>query len=179
MVDRSPSIAAIGIIGRHNNPLHVALFPATHQDYEDPRDQLEYEMMLNSSIDIFEARMPTKTVGHDFGLLHALDERIALYGWLLNTGVKLVIVVDMEGRVAPNAEAAKTSILGLRNSDLLPAFQALQTVYMRLLQNPFYTPDDHDPKTAKTRGDLQITSPRFIKEIDRIGKNWYPGALNL
>lgn len=120
MLDRSPSLAAIGIIGRHNNPLHVALFPATYHDKQEPRDQLEYEMMLNSSLDIFEARMPSKTVGHDFGLLHALDERIALYGWLLNTGVKLVVVVDMEGRVAPNSEAAKTSMLGLRNSDLLP-----------------------------------------------------------
>ncbi|KAK4610434.1 Trafficking protein particle complex subunit 2-like protein [Fulvia fulva] len=178
-MDRSPSIAAIGVIGRHNNPLHVALFPATYQDKEEPRDQLEYEMMLNSSLDIFEARIPSKTVGQDFGLLHALDERIALYGWLLNTGVKLVIVVDMEGRVAPNSEAVKTSMLGLRNSDLSPAFQALQTAYIRLLRNPFYTPDDHDPKTAKTRGNMQITSSRFIKEIDNIGKNWYPGALNL
>lgn len=64
--------------------------------------------------------MPSKAVGHDFGLLHALDERIALYGWLLNSGVKLVIIVDMEGRTAPNEQAAKTSILGLRNSDLTP-----------------------------------------------------------
>lgn len=83
-------------------------------------------MLLNSSLDIFEARMPSKTVGHDFGLLHALDERIALYGWLLNTGVKLVIVVDMEGRTAPNAEAAKTSILGLRGSDLTPVSALLR-----------------------------------------------------
>ncbi|KAF2166868.1 hypothetical protein M409DRAFT_66417 [Zasmidium cellare ATCC 36951] len=179
MVDRSPSIAAIGVIGRHNNPLHIALFPATYQDKQETRDKLEYSMLLNSSLDIFEARMPSKTVGHDFGLLHALDERIALYGWLLNTGVKLVIVVDMEGRMAPNAEAAKTSILGLRGTDLTPAFQALQTAYVRLLRNPFYVPDDHDSKTAKTRSNLQIDSPKFINEVDRIGRNWYPGALNL
>ena len=76
--------------------------------------------MLNSCLDIFEARMPSKTVGHDFGLLHALDERLAMYGWLTNTGVKLVIVVDMEGRTAPTPEAGKTAILGLRNSDLAP-----------------------------------------------------------
>lgn len=120
IMDRSPSIAAIGVTGRHNNPLHISLFPATGGSYEAERDNLEYSMMLNSCLDIFEARMPGKTVGHDFGLLHALDERIAMYGWLLNTGVKLVIVVDMEGRTAPNSEAAKTAILGLRNSDLTP-----------------------------------------------------------
>lgn len=122
-MDRSPSIAAIGILGRHNNPLHIALFPSTgppDSDYDAPRDELEYSMMLNSCLDIFEARIPTKTVGHDFGLLHALDERIAMYGWLLNTGVKLVVVVDMEGRTAPNAEAARLAVLGLRGSDLTP-----------------------------------------------------------
>ena len=42
--------------------------------------------MLNSCLDIFEARIPSKTIGHDFGLLHALDERIAMYGWVTNTG---------------------------------------------------------------------------------------------
>lgn len=55
------------------------------------------------------------------------------------------------------------------------AFQALQTSYIRLLRNPFYIPDEHDPKIKKTAGSLQITSPRFVKDIERIGKTWYPG----
>lgn len=79
--------------------------------------------MLNSCLDIFEARMPTKTVGHDFGLLHALDERIAMYGWVTNTGVKLVIVVDMLGRKAPTPEAAKLAMLGLKGADMVPVSQ--------------------------------------------------------
>lgn len=127
-MDRAPSIAAIAIMGRHNNPLHIALFPATgstESQYAAERDQLEYHMMLNSCLDIFEARIPTKAIGHDFGLLHALDERIAMYGWLLNTGVKLVIVVDMEGRQARNAEEAKLGMLGLRGSDLTPVHGTL------------------------------------------------------
>jgi hypothetical protein len=108
-----------------NNPLHIALFPCmvtAAEQTSDPapqeRDELEYSMMLNSCLDIFEARMPTKTAGHDFGLLQALDERLAMYGWLLNTGIKLVIVVDMEGRPAEAGQL--TSALGLRNSDLTP-----------------------------------------------------------
>lgn len=107
-----------------NNPLHISLFPATttipSSPYNTPRNALEYSFMLNSSLDIFEARMPSKTVGHDFGLLHALDERHAMYGWLTNTGVKFVIVVDMEGRTAPNTEAGRVAGLGLRGSDLVP-----------------------------------------------------------
>ncbi|KAI7098881.1 hypothetical protein KC339_g8611 [Hortaea werneckii] len=168
METRQPSIAAIGIIGRHNNPLHISLFPSTTTNApsssdrpgetvpQHGRDKLEFSFMLNSSLDIFEARMPSKGIGHDFGLLHALDERIAMYGWLLNTGVKLIIVVDMEGA------SGKAGMGG--------------TAYIRLLRNPFYIPDDHDPKLAKEkRGSLQITSPRFIKEVERIGKAWYPG----
>lgn len=179
-----------------NNPLHISLFPAEGDGQDTKRDDLEYNFMLNSCLDIFEARMPTKTVGHDFGLLHALDERIAMYGWLTNTSVKIVIVIDMEGRPAATAEAGKAAMLGLRSSDLTPvsaiisgqpaactdhplqAFHAIQTAYIKLLRNPFYAPDDHDPKLRKGRADsLQIISPRFIKEIERIGKTWQPGAL--
>lgn len=77
--------------------------------------------MLNSTLDIFESRSASAgPISVDFGLLHALDDRIALYGWLLNTGIKLVIVVDMLGRTAPNAEAARTAVLGLRTTDLYP-----------------------------------------------------------
>ena len=107
---RSPSIACIGIIGRHNNPLHISLFPATGAGYEAERDKLEYSFMLNSCLDIFEARMPTKGLTQDFGLLHALDERIAMYGWVTNTGVKIVVVVDMEG--APSEVMKVTAELG-------------------------------------------------------------------
>ncbi|USW58733.1 Putative trafficking protein particle complex subunit 2 [Septoria linicola] len=177
-MDRAPSIAAIGVVGRHNNPLHISIFPATgstESQYATPRDTLEYTMMLNSCLDIFEARIPSKSIGHDFGLLHALDERIAMYGWLLNTGVKLIIVVDMEGRQARSQEEAKLGVLGLRNSDLAPAFHALQTAYVNLLRNPFYVPDEHDPKTASQKGNMQIRSAKFIKEVERVGQIWFPG----
>ena len=118
MDTRTPSIACIGVIGRHNNPLHISLFPAKGEEYAAERDRLEFSFMLNSCLDIFEARMPSKGLTHDFGLLHALDERIAMYGWLTNTGVKLVVVIDMEG--APAEGAKVTAGLGLRNSDLTP-----------------------------------------------------------
>lgn len=48
--------------------------------------------------------------------------------------------------------------------------------YIRLLQNPFYTPDEHTPMAAaggKAKG--QITSKKFIAEIKRIGNVWKPG----
>jgi trafficking protein particle complex subunit 2 len=58
----------------------------------------------------------------------------------------------------------------------IQAFHALQTAYIRLMRNPFYIPDDHDPKINRSRASLEITSPGFIKEVQRIGRNWYPGG---
>ena len=56
-------------------------------------------------------------------------------------------------------------------------FKALQTAYIRLLQNPFYTPDDHTPMVATNgRGSAgEITSEKFIAEVKRIGDVWKPG----
>ncbi|KAK8212937.1 hypothetical protein M8818_003102 [Zalaria obscura] len=176
MANRSPAVACIGVIGRHNNPLHISLFPAEGE--QEPRNKLEFSFMLSTCLDIFEARMPTKMVGQDFGLLQAIDERLAMYGWLTNTGVKFVIVVDMEGRA--QQEGKNAAVLGLRNSDLTPAFHALQTAYIRLLRNPFYSPDEHSPahmNTHKQVGSTQITSKRFLQEVDRIGRSWYPGMV--
>jgi hypothetical protein len=55
------------------------------------------------------------------------------------------------------------------------AFQALQTAYIRLLRNPFYVPDEHDSRRAKVNASLEINSPNFIREVERIGNAWYPG----
>jgi trafficking protein particle complex subunit 2 len=76
--------------------------------------------MLSSCLDIFEARMPQKTADQDFGLLQALDERLAMYGWLTNTGVKFVIAIDMEGREATVNDPKLNAAIGIRDSDLKP-----------------------------------------------------------
>lgn len=43
-----------------------------------------------------------------------------MYGWLTNTGVKFVIVVDMEGRPATAADSKIATVVGLRDADLKP-----------------------------------------------------------
>ncbi|ORY08925.1 Sedlin [Clohesyomyces aquaticus] len=176
MTNRVPSIACIGVLGKHNNPLHISLFPP------EERAPLEFQFLLSSCLDIFEARLPHKTLDQDFGLLQAVDERLAMYGWLTNTGVKFVIVVDMEGRPATALDSKSTTAVGIRDSDLKPAFRALQTAYIMLLRNPFYNPDDHSPLTANAEqriGSTQITSRKFIHEVKRIGDSWVPGAGNI
>lgn len=177
---------------KQNNPLHISLFPA------EERAPLEFQFLLSSSLDIFEARLPHKTADQDFGLLQAVDERLAMYGWLTNTGVKFVIVVDMEGRPATALDSKAATAVGLRDADMKPvssvsvpacvyltfvkAFRALQTAYIMLLRNPFYNPDEHSPVTANAEqriGSTQITSRKFIQEVKRIAEAWAPGVTNI
>lgn len=176
----TPAIACIGIIGQYDNPLHMSLFPP-HET-----EELEMSFLLNSSLDIFDIRLRNKTVGQDLGLLHAVDERLATYGWLTNTGTKFIIAIDMMGRppaeVTPNTSARNLPpVLGLRDADLKPAFKAIQTAYIALLMNPFYTPEVRPPMqamqaTGKSSG---IKSKRFTAEMQRIGRSWYPGITNM
>jgi hypothetical protein len=64
--------------------------------------------------------LPHKPADQDFGLLQTVDKRLAMYGWLTNTGVKFVIVVDMEGRAATAQDSKASMAVGLRDADLKP-----------------------------------------------------------
>lgn len=144
--------------------------------------------LLNSSLDIFDIRLKSKPLDQDLGLLHAVDERLATYGWLTNTGIKFIIAIDMLGR-APTAPSATENlsasnviqnpppVLGLRDADLKPAFKAIQSAYVNLLMNPFYTPEMRTPMQAfaATGRNPEITSKKFKAEMGRIGTIWYPG----
>ncbi|CAF9913176.1 hypothetical protein IMSHALPRED_000935 [Imshaugia aleurites] len=165
----TPSIACIGIIGKHDNPLHIALFPP-HTNH--PSAHLEFSFLLNASLDIFDARARDRNrVDQDLGMLQAVDERLSIWGWETGTGTRFAVVVDAWGK------AGNKGLRGIADGDLRGAFKALQTAYIRLLQNPFYVPDEHTPMavaSGRVNGG-QITSKRFVEEVRRIGKVWRPG----
>jgi hypothetical protein len=77
---------------------------------------------LNSCLDIFDIRCKQTSVDQDLGLLHAIDERLAAYGWLTTTGVKFVIIVDLFGQEESlgAGKPAGPAINGLRDSDMKP-----------------------------------------------------------
>lgn len=159
----------------------------------------------------------TAPLSGDYGLLHAVDERLAAYGFETNTGVKLVAVVDTRGRridgralgsLAQQQEgdsgggagarsrgisgasagagfvggggsssaAAAAAVVGLRESDMKVVFRAMQAAYVRLLQNPFYEPDEH---SASGGGGRKIASKRFEADMKRIGEGWTVGVTSL
>ncbi|RFU29662.1 hypothetical protein B7463_g6662, partial [Scytalidium lignicola] len=176
-----------------NNPLHITIFPShipgtsSSPPRQAPiRTPLQFSLLLSSTLDIFEARSkPNSSSGGnlsgDFGLLHAIDERLAAYGFETNTGVRFVVVVDMRGRFV-NEVASPTGKgpgqlgpggLGLRDGEMKPVFKAMQAAYVRLLQNPFYEPDEYTPPGG--RGGKPITSRRFTADMRRIGEAWSPG----
>lgn len=134
----APSIACVGVIGKlvcvvlcrfldvivanncfwQNNPLQISVFPP----HEGSR--FSFHLFLNSCLDIFAIRQQHVSVDQDLGLLHAFDERFAAYGWLTNTGVKFVVIVDMMGKNASGSteDSANTIPLpGVRGADLKPA----------------------------------------------------------
>lgn len=135
----------------------------------------------------------------DFGLLHAVDDRLAAYGFETNTGVRMVCVVDMRGRRVDGGSgsggggsggsgggggvgsarpsAALAAATGLRDAELKPVFRAMQTAYVRLLQNPFFEPDEHSPPGGL--GGSKITNKKFVEDMKRIGESWTPGVVNL
>ncbi|OAT14410.1 hypothetical protein BDBG_09442, partial [Blastomyces gilchristii SLH14081] len=165
----SPSIACIGIIGKLDNPLHISIFPP----HEDSR--LELSLLLNSCLDLVAIRWKHTSVDQYLGLLHSFDERFAAYGWLTNTGVKFLIIVDMDGNVTSSVDKKKMApLVGLRDSDLKPAFRVLQTAYIKLLQNPFYQADDTNPvgRTTMFTESFKTASNQFIREIQMIGRSW-------
>ncbi|OCT52258.1 DASH complex subunit Dad2 [Cladophialophora carrionii] len=183
-LNSSPAIACVGVIGKYDQPLHISLFPPHNTN---PNAELDFLFLLNSCLDIFDLRArTTKLLDSDLGLLQAIDDRLACYGWLTNTGIKFIIVVDMMGRPPPDPaeqDAPKDrrrfppAAVGLRDADLKPAFRAVQTAYIHLMLNPFYMPDERTPLQIANYGGKspEITSKKFINEIQRIGKAWYPG----
>ncbi|ODM17183.1 hypothetical protein SI65_07582 [Aspergillus cristatus] len=170
-------IACIGVIGKADNPLHISLFPP----YTD--STIEFNFLLNSCLDIFDIHQKQTAISQDLGLLHAVDERLAAYGWLTTTGVKFLVVVDLMGQQVPigaeKPKGAGAAMSGLRDGNLKPVFHALQTAYIQLLQNPFYSPDDHLPlaknAAVPTSTSQEITNKKFISEVKRIGESWAPG----
>jgi len=79
---------------------------------------------LASTLDIFESRSKANVssgggLSGDFGLLHAIDERLAAYGFETNTGVRFVAVVDMRGRIVGEGGTGKGGpSVGLREGEM-------------------------------------------------------------
>lgn len=81
------------------------------------------------------------------------------------------------GGMSAAARRGAAAVVGLREGDMKPVFRAMQTAYVRLLQNPFYEPDEHAPLTG--HGGKRIVSRKFGADMRRIGEGWTVGVTSL
>ena len=75
----------------------AAAATATSQTDHHHSILLNYHFLTHTTLDVFALRLPQKTADQDFGLLYAISEDLAAYGWLTNTGVKFVVFVSCVG----------------------------------------------------------------------------------
>ncbi|RPA77637.1 snare-like protein [Ascobolus immersus RN42] len=155
-----PQISLISLISPLSSPLFLSLYPIAQSS--NTSLLLTRSFQVHSTLDIFEARLPTKSADADFGLLYAVDENLALYGWLTNTGVRIVVGVDF-GEVEGGQERERG--MGVHEGELKPVFKAIQSAYVQLVCNPFHQLEDPNKP---------ITSKRFANEMRRIAETWKP-----
>lgn len=103
------------------------------------RTPLQFSLLLSSTLDIFALRASQNAasgvgLSGDFGLLHAVDERLAAYGFETNTGVKFVVVVDMRGRRIDGTLVASkgANAVGLRDAEMKPVSRAYEPSQMEM-----------------------------------------------
>lgn len=132
------TIACVALVGPGNNPLYLRGFRAppavAGQEVEDPAARFHY--IVYCALDVFEERMALgakdKSSAHDMylGLLYPTEE-YRVYGYVTNSRVKLVLVVDA---------AAAAGETGTKDAELRAVFRALHAAYVDAVANPFYTP---------------------------------------
>lgn len=117
------------LIQSKDNPLHMSLFPP----YSD--SGIEFSFLLNSSLDVFEIRQKQTSIDQDLGLLHAVDERLASYGWLTTTGVKFLIIIDLIGEQTSSGidDTHESAWSSFRESDLKPVCQMEPLIFFTQL----------------------------------------------
>ncbi|KAI8988826.1 Sedlin [Pilobolus umbonatus] len=134
-------INCIALIGKQNNPLFIKNFSSNHPD-------LKYHYIAHTSIDVIEERANgPKNPDLYLGLLYVMEE-MAVYGYITNTRVKMVVVVSVIDGI-------------IRDADMKALFRKIHTAYVANVCNPFYNID-----TQKS-----IQSKSFTRAIETIGMN--------
>lgn len=121
----------VAVIAKENYPLYIK---AAASDNE-----LKFYYTVHTSLDVVEEKI--STVGKNanelrelyLGLLYPTED-YKVYGYVTNTKVKFVIVVE-------------SSNTNLRDNEIRGMFRKLHNAYVDMLCNPFYIPGE--PVTSK------------------------------
>eukprot|EP00833_Pecoramyces_ruminatium_P012670 jgi/Orpsp1_1/1186702/evm.model.d7180000052644.1 len=131
-------ISCVAIIGKMNNPMFI-------KNYTNEVDELKFHYLANISCDLIEAKITQSKYNDSYlGLLYIMED-LAVYGYLTNTKIKIIIILTI-------------SINPVKDMEMKQIFRKVHGVYSNLISNPFYDPDSRNT----------ITSASFIKGIDKI-----------
>lgn len=120
----------IAVIAKENYPLLIRCKPGT-------KNELKFHYTVHTSLDVVDEKIATvgKSSGSStdlrefyLGLLYPTED-YKVYGYVTNTKVKFVIVV----------EASNTQ---MRDNEIRSMFRKLHNAYTELVCNPFYVPGE-------------------------------------
>uniref|UniRef100_UPI00358F3615 trafficking protein particle complex subunit 2-like protein isoform X1 n=1 Tax=Myxine glutinosa TaxID=7769 RepID=UPI00358F3615 len=126
----------VAVITKENYPLYISNVPAANE--------LKFHYTVHTSLDVVEEKLSAvgKTTSDlrelYLGLLYPTED-YKVYGYVANTKVKFVIVID-------------SSNTSFRDNEIRSMFRKLHTAYTDVMCNPFYTPGD--PIQSKTFDDV-------------------------
>uniref|UniRef100_A0A0K8TNU8 Trafficking protein particle complex subunit 2-like protein n=1 Tax=Tabanus bromius TaxID=304241 RepID=A0A0K8TNU8_TABBR len=121
----------VSIIGKDNSPHYIAS--------SDLDKELELQYRVHAALDVVEEKCSSGTKATPeprdlyLGQLYATEVH-KIYGYVTNTKIKFIIVVD-------------SSNTALRENEVRSMFRNLHILYTDAVCNPFYTPGD--PLTSK------------------------------
>ncbi|EMR09141.1 hypothetical protein PNEG_02484 [Pneumocystis murina B123] len=175
----NPRIASVAVIGKQNNPLYLRVFSEKKTDLtyhfmihsacdeleaalsrvsveENTKKLQQNPLETNSNAKLNERSQTsvnpkTESLDAYLGLLH-IQETAAGYGFVTNTQIKFIVVLDMSEMIITDA-------------DMKLLFKAIHSAYIVQVCNPFYSLDDKTP----------IQSRRFDKMIQQIVESWTSG----
>ncbi|XP_061743594.1 trafficking protein particle complex subunit 2-like protein isoform X1 [Nerophis ophidion] len=114
----------IAVIAKENYPLFIRSLPS--------QNELKFHYTVHTSLDVVEAKISAvgKALGDQkelyLGLLYPTED-YKVYGYVTNSRVKFVIVVD-------------SSNTSLRDNEIRSMFRKLHNSFTDVMCNPFHTP---------------------------------------
>ncbi|KAJ1806690.1 hypothetical protein LPJ75_004989, partial [Coemansia sp. RSA 2598] len=125
------------------NPIYMRSF------HSETQDDVKYSYLSHTSCDVIEERVAQgKTSDLFLGLLQTVGDMV-IYGYVLNTGVRMILIMS-----APSESTV------VRSAEIRLIFQQIHAAYISMVCNPFNEAREHD----------RLVSGRFDMVVSEIGR---------
>lgn len=130
----------VAVIAKENYPLYIRTIPT--------ENELKFHYTVHTCLDVIEEKVSSAGKSANdprelyLGLLYPTED-YKVYGYVTNTKVKFVIVVD-------------SSNTQLRDNEIRNMFKTLHNAYVDMLCNPFYTAGENIKSRTFDNGVTQM-----------------------